>query len=175
VALGTLDPKDALGVLKTAGTSENYRGLYQSVGSARKLPAAELNNLKVTFRESADIPPIAEAMTAIDETHDHLRAIAAANWQPAADHPDLDPAHEALMLKEHFAELLRTDEVKNKAEPFQQILRETAEASADLESALRTAQTGPKQLSATLAKVTNNCQACHQQFRDVPLREKPKR
>ncbi len=83
VVVGDLSATQALDVLKTAGTSPNYRGLFASVQAARPIAAGELDNLKVEFHETEKIPPLADAMVAIEHHHDHLKSIAAADWQVA--------------------------------------------------------------------------------------------
>ncbi len=172
VTVGMLEAADALTVLKIAGTSPSYRGLFSAVASAKKVDPAVLNMLPVEFREVATVPPLADAMVAIEHIHDRLKAIAAAGWKPPADHPDLEPAHEALMLKEEFAELLRTEMVKKRPPRFVAMLHASDEAAGQLEAALRTLR-DVRQATAAFAKISSNCQACHQSFRDVPLGEKP--
>jgi protein tyrosine phosphatase (PTP) superfamily phosphohydrolase (DUF442 family) len=175
VATGLLEPADALGVLKTAGTSENYRGLYQSAESARRIDDTKLAALKADFPETADLPPMAEAMVAIEHTHDHLKSIAAAKWKSPTDHPDLDPAHEVLLLREHFTELLRTDAVKREPARFGELAKEGEAAAGDLETILREPSLSTDRATKAFEKVTNNCTACHREFRDVPLGEKSAR
>jgi protein tyrosine phosphatase (PTP) superfamily phosphohydrolase (DUF442 family) len=191
VSAGLISPDAALGVLKTAGTSNNYRGLYQSAESAHRLDDALLDQLQAEFPETAKLPAMAEAMVAIEHHHDLLKEFAAKKWQKLANHPDLEPAHEALLLREAFAELLRTDEVRHEPERFQQLMREAETTAKELEATLRTgwhgqaksasaaAQTdsppsNPVQLSPNelFTRITNNCQSCHKEFRDVPLGEK---
>ena len=99
VAAGFLAPEQALSVLTTAGTSANYRGLYQSAQAARRLDDKLLEGLHIEFPETVKVPPIADAMVQIEHTHDHLKSLAANHWQPLKQQPDLEPAHEALLLK----------------------------------------------------------------------------
>ena len=178
VSAGLLDPTAALGVLTTAGTSPNYRGLYDSVETARRIDDAVLDALAVEYPETADVPPMAEAMVSLEHTHDHLRAIAATGWRPPAKHPDLEPAHEALLLREHFTELLRTDEIRRQPKRIQELLDESEAASKELEDTLRAwkAQGNPPpfppRIAEAFGRVSAHCATCHQQFRDVPLREK---
>jgi protein tyrosine phosphatase (PTP) superfamily phosphohydrolase (DUF442 family) len=175
VATGLLDAADALRVLKAAGTSKNYRGLYQSAESARRIDEAKLSALKADFPETAHLPPMAEAMVAIEHTHDHLKSIAAANWKSPPSHPDLDPAHEALLLREHFTELLRTDSTKREPPQFAELAKQGESAATELEALLRQPVASPKEATKALEKVTQNCTTCHQAFRDIPLREKSAR
>jgi protein tyrosine phosphatase (PTP) superfamily phosphohydrolase (DUF442 family) len=178
VGAGLIPPAAAELILKTAGTSTGYRGLYQSARAARSLSIQLLDDLKPEFPERARIPPLAGAMVAIEHTHDHLKEIAAAGWKPPAKHPDLDPSHEALLLREHFTELLRTDDTRRQPEPFQELLRDSEAAAQALENDLRAwpanspATMPPPSLASSLDRITSNCTACHRQFRDAPLSEK---
>jgi protein tyrosine phosphatase (PTP) superfamily phosphohydrolase (DUF442 family) len=174
VSAGLIDPSAAAGILQAAGTSKNYRGLHQSAEAATRLDKTLLDALQAEFPETAKLPPLAEAMVEIEKTHDHLKTIAAAGWITPPDNPDLDPAHEALLLKEHFAELLRSE--VDQPSTFQGLLRESQRASEELESLLRESE-GPspvprEKLSAEFSRVSAHCTACHRQFRDVPLAEK---
>ena len=178
VSSGLIEPSASLAVLKAAGTSENYRGLYKSAESARQLDDALLDALNAEFPETAQIPPLAEAMVALEHTHDHMKEIAAAGWKSPPAHPDLDPPHEALLLREHYTEMLRTDAVQREPEGFQELMRDGEAAAKELELAFaawkdaRFAAPVPEAIPAALDRVTKNCAACHQQFRDVPLGEK---
>ncbi len=177
VALGYLDPKDARAVLKTAGTSENYRGLYAAVQSAHRLDDRQLDDLAVAFQETVDLPPMAEAMVEIEHLHDRLKKLSQSNWKPTADHPDLDPGHEALLLKEQFGELVRSEAAKQEPERFRELILESEQTAAELEIALREANSEADTTAAVAAldRLTQSCTACHREFRDVPLDEKEPR
>ena len=137
VALGTLTTADALGVLKTAGTGPNYVGLFASVQSAKKLEPAEVDRLKVSFREAVAPPALTEAMVAIDRTHDHLKAIANASRLTPPEQPDLEPVQEATLLREQFAELQRAVEVQKRSRAFQEAMHDGEQTAARLETVLR--------------------------------------
>ena len=180
VAAGFISPASALGILEAAGTSNNYRGLYQSAEEATKLDQQLLDALEVEFKEVAEVPAMADAMVEIEHRHDHLKQIAQNQWRPLPAHPDLEPAHEALMLREHFTELLRSDDVNDQPAGFQELLREGEQHAQALEDSYRSWESKGrpndlKPIHAALAAVNQNCAACHKQFRDVPLNEKAKR
>jgi protein tyrosine phosphatase (PTP) superfamily phosphohydrolase (DUF442 family) len=174
VSIGVLTSAQAQDLLTTAGTSPNYRGLYDSVRNARPLSARTLDELKVEYHETEKVPPMADAMIAIEHHHDHLKAIAAANWKSPREHPDLDPPHEALLLSEQFTELLRTEAVVKETDAFNSLVREGEAAAQELEASLRAKPFDAKRSTAAFTKITTNCQTCHQKFRDVPLSEKAK-
>jgi hypothetical protein len=178
VAAGLLAPEQALAVLTTAGTSENYRGLYQSAQAARRLDAKLLDQLRVEFPETVKVPPIAEAMVQIEHAHDHLKSFAAIGWRPLEKQPDLEPDHEALLLKEHYRELSRTPDAQKQPAGFWQSLADSALTAEMLETALRDWQKAghpqpvPAKIGDTFAAASAHCATCHQKFRDVPLAEK---
>jgi protein tyrosine phosphatase (PTP) superfamily phosphohydrolase (DUF442 family) len=172
VTLGDLTNDEALAVLKEAGTSTAYRGLYQTVREARPFDKQSLDNRRVEFREVVEVPPLAEAMVGLERIHDHLRHIADAGWKTTPKHPDLDPAHEALLFREAYTELLRTEEVMRQPKEFVNLLKQSEAKARELETALESGQYSQRALSAIFQRTANDCMSCHQQFRDVPLNEK---
>ncbi len=178
VGAGLIPPSAAEPVLVAAGTSEAYRGLYQSARQARQFESKLLDELAAEFPETAKLPPLAEAMVGLEQTHDHLKLVAAAGWKTPPGNPDIEPAHEALLLREHFAELQRTPAARSEPERFGALLRDSQTAAGELEAALRAwkaaGQSDPPPAAAgqALARVTANCKSCHTAFRDVPLGEK---
>lgn len=172
VSLGYLAPESANGVLQTTGTSPNYRGLYHSAEAARRLDKALLDALPATFPEAVEPLPMAAAMIEIEHAHDKLKKMAQNNWMPAAS-SEMNPAHEALLLREQFTELLRTDEAARQPAAFNELLRESEQLSEKLEAALLASSEAREAANELFAKVTAKCTNCHQQFRDVPLDEKP--
>ena len=178
VGAGLIPVSKRMSILKLAGTSSHYRGLYESVREAQPFEVALLEELDVEFRERAEVPQMAEAMVDLEQTHERLKLIAKAGWQRPADHPDLDPAHEALLLREHFTELLRTDYVKQEANAFKSILRESEEEARDLERTIHDWSSAPsknrhlKAIQRLSASISAKCVSCHQKFRDLPLSEK---
>lgn len=171
VGAGLILPDDAATVLQVAGTSEAYRGLFQAAESATVLDKALLDELQAEFPPTAKLPAMAEAMVQIEHIHDRLRAIEEAGWKTPADQPALVPAHEALLLREQFTELLRTKELQAKPAKFQDLTKEAEALGRALEEALKTSSDGAA-ASKLFLSVSNNCKACHQAFRDVPLNQK---
>ena len=180
VSAGLIAPASALAILKAAGTNKNYRGLYSSAEDARPIDPQLLDALEVDFPEVAELPPLAEAMVNIEVRYDHLMQLAANGWQPLANHPDLAPPHEALLLREHFTELLRTEEVRRQPADFRRLLAEGKGRAEALEDELAEWDAAKPdrnlgQLTPAFEAVNQNCTACHTQFRDVPLDEKGRR
>src|SRR5260370_618850 len=93
--------------LKRAGTDPRYTGL---VGLPRLLvrpSTEELDRAAADFPEIAPVSDLARCMVEIDSRFDHLVLIAKAGWQQPADHPDLDPPHQALQFAEQYREASR--------------------------------------------------------------------
>ncbi len=152
VGAGLLEPAAAETVLKTAGTGENYRGLYESARAARPIDRQILNDLPADFPAAAKLPPLAESMVAIEKLHGHLLS------QPTP--------HDALLLREQFTELLRSE--RSRPERFGALLLDSETAAKDLEAAL----VAGLATKPALIRLSDDCTACHRQFRDPPLREK---
>ena len=164
---GLIGREEAAKVLKVAGTGENYLGLFQSVERARPLGKAALDQIPDDFPAIARLPAMAEAMVAIEHVHDRLKAIERAGWKTPADQPALVADHEALILREHFTEVLRMPELKDRPEGFRELTKEAVSLSQALEDGLKST-VDPETASKLFLAVSNNCKACHQQFRDRP-------
>lgn len=171
VGAGFITHDDAATVLKVAGTSEAYRGLYQSADAAKRFDQALLDELQAEFPATAKLPAMAEAMVEVEHIHDRLKAIETAGWKTPADMPALVPDHEALLLREQFTEMLRTKEVLAKPAKFQELTKEAEALCLQLEELLKKDPAAAEASKLFLA-ISNNCKACHTTFRDVPLKEK---
>jgi hypothetical protein len=171
VTLGWLPHERAEQTLKTIGTGTNYKGLYQAADKARPVDAGQLDALDVSYPETVQIPPLAEAMVAIEQTFDHLKLLSQSQWKPLAEHPDLDAAHEALLLREHYTELLRTEEVQREPPEFQQHLKDCEANAVRLEKVLSATPLDAPQANQAFARATQNCTHCHARFRDLPRKQ----
>ncbi len=173
IAAGLIDPTSGLELLRRAGTNPNYRGLFRVVSQAQPLPTAELDRLQIDFVERAKVPPLAAAMVALEHTFDNLKQLSRNRWQSSAAHPDLESTHEGLLLREHFVEMLRTEETTRRPEGYRQMLRDAQQLAAELETAVGQVKTGDSArdplLHATrlLESLSANCRDCHAQFRDT--------
>jgi protein tyrosine phosphatase (PTP) superfamily phosphohydrolase (DUF442 family) len=170
---GHLEPGQAESVLKTFGTGENYKGLWASARAARPVEKSVLDAVKADYVETSKVPPMAEAMVAIDQTLDRLKLAAASGWRAPPGHPDVDPPHEALQLAEKLRELGRTDDVRReRPDAFRALLGHGEGEAQSLRDALAAwskrgkADKAPASLNVALQKVTSSCAACHKAYRD---------
>jgi protein tyrosine phosphatase (PTP) superfamily phosphohydrolase (DUF442 family) len=178
VASGLIPPDAALPILRTAGTSEDYRGLYLTASKAKRISERDLDAVKADFRESVQLPPMADSMVSIERSFDRLKLIAKAGWQSPKNHPDLDPVHEALILREHYAELRRAHVVQRHSSDFQNLVRDSHGEAEELERAIRLRTPDARasetnELDTRFARVAKLCSTCHQRHRDIPLQDKP--
>jgi len=163
VVAGLMGNDQAVEVMRTLGTGPQYLGLWASAREARPAEPSVLRDLKVDFREAAPIPPLAEAMVGLDEAFERLQVCAKARWKKPDGHPDLDPAHEALRIREILTEVLRTDDCRARPEDFRRWMDGARSAAERLESTLRAAEP-PEPAFAALMRT---CADCHKSYRNV--------
>ena len=174
VSAGMMTSDDAVFVLKLAGTNPNYKGLHRVVRDAKPLDSAALESLQVEFKEVQQIPPMAEAMVRLNHAMDNLDSLAQATWTAPQKHPDLDPGHEALLIRELYTELLRTKGVKARPDNFRSWLENSAALASELESTITAWQeSGASEkplarLGELKSRIKSDCKACHNTYRDVP-------
>lgn len=162
---------DAEQFLTAAGTATNYVGLYDTVRTFRKPSVEQMRATPAAFPESVRVSGLVDAMVAIDDRWDHLKAVRAAGYEVPKDHPDIRPANEAVILWEHYREAQRLPETARRGAKFTELLR-TAEAQAHdaerlLEEYARDRQpTIRAQLDRTFDSMANSCASCHRRFRD---------
>ncbi len=174
VSAGMIPAGVVADILKMAGTNANYRGLFASALAARPIAPKTLDALQVDFVERAAVPPMAEAMVSLEDTFAKLKRASDAGWQldsssDTSQHPITDIAHESLLLREHFTELLRTPDTQKYDSEFSKILRTSQTAALELEQLLGNQPLDRRQITKQLELVESSCQACHSQYRDAPV------
>jgi protein tyrosine phosphatase (PTP) superfamily phosphohydrolase (DUF442 family) len=163
--------EEAISWLRQAGTAPEYRGLYEAAGRFTPPTPEELERAGTKFPERAKVSAFVETMVNVDGHWDRLKAVRNAGFRAPAEHPDVDPLHEALQLTELFREASRLDEVRAKGEDFTGKL-ETAERQAEsLRQALRGYAERPggssrRAAEAAFTAVSHGCNGCHARHRD---------
>jgi hypothetical protein len=156
--------------LRTAGTSTNYPGLYETVRRWRPPAPAALAQVPAEFPEVARTSDLTRAMVEVDRAWDHLKAIAAAGYRTPPEQPDLVPAREAARLAARLAESREFPEV---ATAGAELLRHFDEAQAQARELSRLLSLDPlpvEALGRQFKRVGQSCTDCHQAFRDRPGR-----
>lgn len=175
VAAGMIPASAAPTILETAGTSPGYRGLFRTALSVQPMDPTILDELRVQFRPSVEVPPMAHAMVQIEQIHGRLKLAGKRGWRDADADPE--PAHDALLLREQFTELLRSPEVGKQKAEFRRLLEDSEAAAVELEAALRESKAGSDRSHLPPQKhfdrISTTCVKCHETFRDTPIDEKP--
>ncbi|MER3417013.1 MAG: hypothetical protein C4297_12480 [Gemmataceae bacterium] len=176
VGAGLLPPGYAVQILRMAGTSPAYQGLYRAAQQARALDPRELDRLQVEFAEALQAAQVTAAMVELDRTFHRLQKVAEAGWRAPADHPDIEPAHETLILREHFTELIRLSQTEGRPRDYIVRLRASERAALTLEDTLKKWRPTPRDLppavlSRLFADIQDECTSCHRVYRDRPLND----
>lgn len=161
VLAGVVDPAQVEGVLAAFQTGREYPGLWASALSARPAAASALDAASAAFPASSPPQDLVATMVAVDARMDALGAIRAAGWRAPPAQPDLDPAHEALQLRELLTEAGRT----HPAAAWRDRLAPAIAAAAALETGLR-AGDGADLLAGAHQALRQSCIDCHRQHRD---------
>ena len=161
---------DAVAVLKTLGTDPKYNGLYASVVNFQHPTAAEIQSVPGELPQTAQIPRTAALMVEIDELWDRLKQRQAAGWKKPAETQPTEWASPAVLLSEHYREIVRLEETARRPTLFQEILRDAETAADELAFELKQQQSpeSNSRLDASFNKSAKLCSKCHTQFRDVP-------
>jgi len=162
IAEGVANGQAALEVLRRAGTSERYAGLWRDV-AAYQLPAQDEPLPELV--EVADIDSLTAAMSQIDRATDHLKQCQSLQWTSPPAHPDIVPVQQALLVKEAYRESVRQLEVANPNDPrFLDWMRAAEAVANDLQTALERQDSAAA--SRHFATALEHCARCHQHYRD---------
>jgi len=159
--------EEAAAAQVTMGTAAEYAGLYACVAEFTQPTAKELKRADDSFPTRSPVSDMAEAMVHIDERWESLKVAKASEWTEVPGHPDVVPAHEALMVREVFTEWARPE--FSAPDDFKQMNADMEKAAADLESAIRAGDTAAA--NAAFAAGNAACKACHVVYRNTsPVR-----
>jgi hypothetical protein len=164
VVAGKIDNDQAVAAMKRMGTGEQYLGLWASARTAKPADRDALRSLRVEYREISAVPPMAEAMVALDQAFENLELCRRTGWKRPAGHPDVDPPHEALRAREILTEILRTDDFKARPGDFRSRMEASRRAALDLESSLR----GSGSPENAFELLRRSCTDCHKTSRNTP-------
>lgn len=166
MALGGMTNDEAVAELKRAGTADKYKGLYGCAAMFDVPDGATTEELSFDFPEIAPVPAMADAMARMDRNWDNMKAAREASFGVPEDHPDVDPPHEALQIREHLVEIGRTDEAKEKGDDFMEKLDESIAAARALESSLRKETPDAEGAEAAYRTLSQSCSKCHHDYRN---------
>ncbi|MBL4702442.1 MAG: hypothetical protein JKX85_14425 [Phycisphaeraceae bacterium] len=165
VMLGDLTPFAAIKRMHVSGTSLHYKGLFASVSQAVLVSDAVLDSASNAFPQVWQTRNLVDAMVAIDQVADHLKAIKAAGWKPPVNAPDLLPIAEAGRLADLLKNLGDDKQVSESAQMRDWILASSADASV-LENQLMADKRRTQKLDEQLKRVLYSCTRCHEKYRN---------
>jgi len=167
VGLGMIESQSAIRFLESAGTSPHYRGLYRSVSTSKRISDEILNQTSDDFPSVAPATPLVQSMVAIEKHLVSLTTLVQANGISSTTEPDLDAAHEALLLSECFTELLRKPH--SFGDEYSGLMKQGEERSEQLYQLL-SADSGNEFPKEKATRIINHlhvdCRSCHETFRD---------
>ena len=111
-------------------------------------------------------------MVAIDQTWEHLKSARAAGYRAPADHPDLQPANESVILWEAYREAQRLPEAKQRGDDFIARLHSAEAEVKQVKTLLRSYTAAPTaklraRLDQSFDRIAKTCSSCHQTYRDA--------
>lgn len=165
VVLGYLTPTEGLAVLKEAGTSPHYTGLYACVIEAERAPDDLLESVVTDYPEIAPTPDFVTTMVEAQEAYDHLVEVRDAGWTVPDANPDIVPLAVAGRLENLLRALREDPEVREYPAEFADMMRASHEASMSFETALE-GGLPPATLTEQLRVVGRSCRTCHERYRD---------
>lgn len=159
-------------LMQRAGTAPHYQGLYATAQQMTPVSARDLDRVSGDFPEIAAVEMLVEHMVDLETRWNYLQQIRAAGWRAPAGHADLDPAHEALLLREAYRESARLPEVKKRSATLVEWFAEAEQHAAAIQEQLRLTATR-KAVDAVAAEkayqsAAADCTHCHARFRDQP-------
>ena len=162
---GLVDAAGALTIMEHAGTSRDYKGLWQAV----ELYSVPSDDAKLPqLVEVATVESLPAAMARIDRNIDHLKLCAATDWTAPADHPDLSASQEALQLKESLHETSRRLSEKAHAAGYDATFRKwLAESDSSAQTLHASIQANDHtRATAAFMSLQRSCTQCHASYRD---------
>ncbi|MDX2176469.1 MAG: hypothetical protein SF028_08355 [Candidatus Sumerlaeia bacterium] len=153
-------PEEAVAFLATAGTGKEYAGLWADV---RDFDPAHLPPRGRPLVEVARVDDFITIMAQVDRTFDRVALCQKAGWNTPPGHPDVSPAHEALLLAEGLQESHRVTEGEYDAD-FHAGMERIRQAAWDLREALAAGET--KRADDLFAAVKAECRVCHEGWRN---------
>jgi protein tyrosine phosphatase (PTP) superfamily phosphohydrolase (DUF442 family) len=165
--LGAADGEGGCSMMKKAGTADRYAGLYRDVREFPGIRSEVLAAIPADLPEAVSPQGMIRAMVEVDHTWDRLKSVKDAGWKAPPEHPDVAPAHEAVILAEGLREMLRLDEVTKKPESFRNVLAEAEKAAWDLAGILDEEKPDAGRAALAWQRIDKTCLECHKGYRDI--------
>ena len=140
IACERITPQEGVALMKKAGTSSKYPGLYSVVSTAIPVSDEEIADAVGSGRadlvEVAKVEGVVANMATAGVSWDHMKQVRDAGWMVPPDHPDLAPAAEAGIIENAFRHIMEEPTFPQEPEDYIAWMLAAHQASMDLESAL---------------------------------------
>jgi len=166
LAVGLWTTNQAEAFLREAGTAPDYPGLYRAVREFAPPTPEALAAVSTNFPAVAQTTSVVDAMVALDEHLERLKAVERAGWRSPPTHPDVQPAHEAALLWEQLRETARLEDTAGRPADYRDLLAANERAAEELRAALRAGPVDPARAAAALKAVSRACLECHKRYRN---------
>ncbi|MEC9373608.1 MAG: hypothetical protein VYC34_07180 [Planctomycetota bacterium] len=165
VETGEMTAEKGVEMLKLAGTSPSYPGLYRCVGTASAIPEFELMAHETALPEQAQVSGMVEGMAETDAVWERLKLIQKVGWAAPRDHPDLVPAAEAGLLRDLLRTMHDDPEAADYPSSYKAMLKDSEMAALAIEEALVRGERGTAEMEERFAFVERTCKGCQVVFR----------
>lgn len=172
VSCGKWTHEQGIALLKKAGTSPDYPGLYSAVRHARPISSDRID--KAPFPPPS-VPPnsIIDVMTRMDHHFDYLKKLSKKASPPTKGNDSIQmhiPRNHAKLLHEQFLEWNRSirNSSKHDFQPdFLNLLDQGENLSESLFRAIPASNPATNtEFHKALQSLQNNCRSCHRTFRN---------
>jgi len=160
LAAGVMNHEQTEALMKTAGTSRDYVGLWRDVAAFR-VPGPEVKLPEL--QEVAKVDSVAVAMAKLDRHFEQVKLVLKAGGKVPAEHPDLIPVTEALLVEDGLRETARQLDSRQ-ADAYGGLLQESVVQAGELTKAVRLGQWDDA--GAALMRLEKSCAKCHADFRN---------
>ena len=168
IACDRITPEQGLALMKEAGTSSTYPGLFGVVATAQPVDDAEIADAISSGRaqlvEEARVEGLVANMAVAGVSWDHMQQVRDAGWMVPPDHPDLAPAAEAGMLADIFRTLRDEQGFEQEPADYIQWMIDAHRAAQDLENALVANDT--TEAATAMERLGSACNDCHAAYRN---------
>jgi protein tyrosine phosphatase (PTP) superfamily phosphohydrolase (DUF442 family) len=161
LAAGKLDAAGAEALLRQAGTSPDYTGLYRDV---REFVPPRADQPLPDLNEVATVDSLVSGMADLGRHFDDLRLCRDAGWETPTGDPDPAAGGVALLVQEAFHEMARNADLSAHPPEFRELLQASESTAGELLAAL-TALNWPLSFQK-MGVLERSCKQCHQRWRD---------
>lgn len=152
--------EDAVELIRGAGTSPDYDGLWRDV-EAFEPPSGFVTWPNLV--EVAEMNSLTEAMASMGRAFDHLKLLEKSQWETLESHPDLVSVNEAVLVWEALKESRRLD-AGEYPEEYLIWMKKSEKVAHDLVESLRSKD--DSEADRHFASLRTSCKQCHREYRD---------